>query len=367
VAALTSPLLKDRALRPGDEVLTVAAGFPTTVNPIIQAGLVPVYVDLGPGSLNADPTLLEAALTPKTRAIVLAHALGIPFDLGAVQRIAKERSLFLVEDNCDAAGSTWLGRKTGGFGDLSTFSFYPAHHMTTGEGGAVAVDDPALRKAVESLRDWGRDCWCPPGRDNTCGRRFETRSGSLPPGYDHKYVYSHVGYNLKATDFAAAIGCAQLPKLDGFIERRRQNYRRLAALLSPCQDLLRPPTCPPEADPSWFGFPLLVDESAPFARTALTKRLEAAGIGTRLLFGGNLLRGAALVVLERPGSVGNRIGPRRKVVRVCCLKLRKNFFLHERRGTLPKHEIEDEVQWEERPKEKPGRQTNAVFSKFEKT
>jgi CDP-6-deoxy-D-xylo-4-hexulose-3-dehydrase len=301
VTALTSPLLGQKALKPGDEVLTVAAGFPTTVNPIIQAGLVPVWLDLGKDSLNVDPALLEGALSEKTRAVVLAHTLGVPFDLDAVGKMADDFNLWLIEDNCDAAGSTWRGRKTGTFGHLSTFSFYPAHHMTMGEGGAVTTDDPILKKAVESFRDWGRDCWCPPGKDATCGKRFETRAGSLPEGYDHKYVYSHVGYNLKATDFAAAIGCAQLPKLDGFIARRRENFKRLASKLSPSSELLSPPNFPAEADPSWFGFPLIVSDTAAFTRTNLTRRLEAAGIGTRLLFGGNLLRQPAYE--KAPGRV----------------------------------------------------------------
>jgi CDP-6-deoxy-D-xylo-4-hexulose-3-dehydrase len=289
VTALTSPLLGKRALAPGDEVITVAAGFPTTVNPILQAGLVPVFVDVGPDLLNADPALLRAAVGPRTRAIILAHTLGAPFDIDQVLELVKERELFLIEDNCDAAGSTFRGQLTGTFGHLSTFSFYPAHHLTMGEGGAVATSDPILRKAVESLRDWGRDCWCKPGRDNTCGARFDIKAGELPPGYDHKYIYSHRGYNLKATDFAAAVGCAQLPKLEGFIARRRANFQRLLAGLAESSGRLRLPSAPNNSDPSWFGFPIAV-ETAAFSRTTLCRRLEEAGIGTRLLFGGNLLR-----------------------------------------------------------------------------
>ena len=299
VSALTSPLLGARALSPGDEVLTVAAGFPTTVNPILQAGLVPVFVDVGPDLLNVDPSRLKAACGPKTRAIVLAHALGAPFALGQVTALAEERGLFLIEDNCDAVGSTFRGRLTGTFGHLSTFSFYPAHHLTMGEGGAVATDDPTLAKAVESFRDWGRDCWCPPGRDDTCRARFETKAGTLPAGYDHKYVYSHRGYNLKATDFAAACGCAQLEKLPGFIERRKRNFQRLKDGLAPSAGLLKLPEAPPESDPSWFGFPMAVRDAARFSRTSFSRRLEAAGIGTRLLFGGNLLRQPAY--LGAPG------------------------------------------------------------------
>ena len=307
LSALTSPLLADRALKPGDEVLTVAAGFPTTVNPILQLGLTPVYVDISLDTLNIDPELVEPALGPKTRAIFLAHTLGQPFDLDRIMELVKSRGLWLLEDNCDAAGSLWRGRKTGTFGHLSTFSFYPAHHMTMGEGGAVTTDDPLLKRIVESFRDWGRDCWCPPGRDDTCGRRFDWNLGELPAGYDHKYIYRHLGYNLKATDFSAAVGCAQLPKLDGFIDRRRRSFERLLAGLEPCAGRLLLPRATPGAEPAWFGFPLLVKEEAGFTRPEILKHLEARGIGTRLLFGGNLLRQPAYVETPRrlPGLLPN--------------------------------------------------------------
>lgn len=305
LTALTSPLLKDKALKPGDEVITVAAGFPTTVNPILQNGLTPVYVDIAPNSLNVDPELLAAAIGPRTKAIMLAHTLGDPFDLDRVTALAQEHDLWLVEDNCDAAGSLWRGQKTGTFGHLATFSFYPAHHMTMGEGGAVVTDDPLLRRAVESFRDWGRDCWCPPGCDNTCGKRFDQQLGELPAGYDHKYIYRHLGYNLKATDFAAAIGCAQLPKLDGFIARRKENFTHLHAKLVPCAERLRLPQAAPDTSPSWFGFPLAVEDAAGFSRNELLTHLEDKGIGTRLLFGGNLLKQPAYAGTPRrlPGPL----------------------------------------------------------------
>jgi len=307
LAALTSPLLGERALKPGDEVLAVAAGFPTTVNPIIQLGLVPVYADISLDNLNIDPDSLKAALGPKTRAVFLAHTLGNPFDLDLAAELARSRGLWLIEDNCDAAGSLWRGRKTGTFGHISTFSFYPAHHMTTGEGGAVTTDDPLLKRIVESFRDWGRDCWCPPGCDNTCGERFGWRSGGLPDGYDHKYIYSHLGYNLKATDFAAAAGLAQLKKLDGFIERRRRNFIRLASGLEPCSGRLFWPKATPGSEPAWFGFPMLVKKEAGFDRPELLKHLEGRGIGTRLLFGGNLLRQPAYAGTPHrlPGPLAN--------------------------------------------------------------
>ena len=307
LAALTSPLLEDRALKPSDEVLTVAAGFPTTVNPILQLGLTPVYADISLDNLNIDPELIEPALGPKTRAIFLAHTLGNPFEAGRVTELARSRDLWLIEDNCDAAGSLWQGRKTGTFGHLSTFSFYPAHHMTMGEGGAVTTDDPLLKRIVESFRDWGRDCWCPPGCDDTCGRRFDWQLGELPAGYDHKYIYRHIGYNLKATDFAAALGLAQLPKLDGFLERRRCNFERLLAGLAPCAGRLRLPKATPGSEPAWFGFPLLVEEEAGFTRLEILQHLETRGIGTRLLFGGNLLRQPAYSETPRrlPGPLAN--------------------------------------------------------------
>lgn len=291
VSALTSPLLGDRRLRPGDEVLTVAAGFPTTVNPILQAGLVPVYVDVSLGAYNADPVQLIEAAGSKTRAVILAHTLGNPFDLDAVEALARNRGLWLIEDNCDALGSTWRGRKTGLFGDLATFSFYPAHHITMGEGGAVATDNPLLERIIASFRDWGRDCWCPPGCDDTCGRRFDWRLGDLPAGYDHKYIYRHIGYNLKTTDLQAAIGCAQLSRLDGFVAARKRNFARLKSKLEEsARHLLLPEVTSPCADPAWFGFPLAVRSEARFSRNDIVRHLEEKRIGTRLLFGGNLLK-----------------------------------------------------------------------------
>jgi CDP-6-deoxy-D-xylo-4-hexulose-3-dehydrase len=288
--ALTSPLLKDKALKHGDEVITVAAGFPTTVTPILQASLVPVYVDIKRDSLNVDVDILEKAIGPKTKAIMLAHTLGNPFDLDRITKLVKDNDLWLIEDNCDATGSLWHGKKTGTFGHLSTFSFYPAHHMTTGEGGAVTTDDPLLKRIVESFRDWGRDCYCPPGRDNTCGRRFDCQMGDLPYGYDHKYIYRHLGYNLKSTDFAAAIGLAQLSKLDSFIEKRRLNFDRLKNGLLSSSGRLKLPSATEGANPSWFGFPIAVEEDAGFKREELTGYLESHAVGTRLLFGGNITK-----------------------------------------------------------------------------
>jgi CDP-6-deoxy-D-xylo-4-hexulose-3-dehydrase len=293
VTCLTSPELKDRRLAPGDEVITVAAGFPTTVNPIFQNRLVPVFVDVTIPTYNVDVGRLEAALGPRTRAIFLAHMLGNPFDLSAVGGFAKEHGLWLIEDCCDALGATFGGRPVGAFGELSTFSFYPAHHITTGEGGAVATDSPELKKLVESFRDWGRDCWCAPGRDNTCGRRFDWKLGDLPHGYDHKYIYSHVGYNLKATDMQAAVGTAQLGKLPAFVEARRRNFRRLREGLRDLEDLFVLPEATAGSEPSWFGFPIGVRAEAPFSREDVLRRLETKKIGTRLLFGGNLVRQSA--------------------------------------------------------------------------
>jgi CDP-4-dehydro-6-deoxyglucose reductase, E1 len=290
VSALTSPLLGDDRLRPGDEVITVAAGFPTTVAPIVQNGLVPVFVDVTLPTYNVDVGALEAALSPRTRAIVLAHTLGNPFELGAVTGFAERHGLWLVEDCCDALGSTYRGRSVGSFGDLATLSFYPAHHVTTGEGGAVLTSRPLLRRVVESLRDWGRDCWCAPGRDGTCGKRFGWSLGGLPAGYDHKYIYSHLGYNLKATDMQAALGIAQIAKLPAFSERRRANFHRLRAAVSDLAPTLVLPEATPQSDPSWFGFPLSVREDAGFSRRDLVVALEAEGIATRQLFGGNLVR-----------------------------------------------------------------------------
>jgi len=294
VAALMSPLLGERRLRPGDEVLTVAAGFPTTVAPLLQLGLVPVFVDVALPGANADPGLLAAAAGPRTRAVVLAHTLGNPFDVRAVLELCRRRGLWLVEDNCDAAGSTWEGAKTGTFGDLATLSFYPAHHMTTGEGGAVLTNDDTLARAVESLRDWGRDCWCRPGADDTCRRRFDWRLGDLPAGYDHKYTYSHLGFNLKMTDLQAAVGVAQLARLDGFCAARRENWSFFRRALADLEDVFVLPEPAPGSDPSWFGFLLTVREGSPFSRDDVVRHLEARRIQTRMLFAGNLTRQPAL-------------------------------------------------------------------------
>jgi CDP-6-deoxy-D-xylo-4-hexulose-3-dehydrase len=290
VSALTSPKLGDRRLLPGDEVITVAAGFPTTINPIIQNGLVPVFVDVTLPTYNVDVTQLAAALSPRTRALVIAHTLGNPFDLDAVTEFARRHHLWLIEDCCDAVGSTWRGRKVGSFGDLATTSFYPAHHITMGEGGAVLTNQPLLRTLVESFRDWGRDCWCQPGCDNTCGKRFECQLGGLPCGYDHKYTYSHIGYNLKLTDMQAAVGVAQLQKLDGFIASRRHNFSRLREGLRQLEEFFILPEATEGSDPAWFGFPIAVRSGAPFTRNQVTAFLEKRKIATRLLFGGNLTR-----------------------------------------------------------------------------
>jgi CDP-4-dehydro-6-deoxyglucose reductase, E1 len=290
VAALTSPWLGDRRLVPGDEVVTVAAGFPTTVNPIVQNGLVPVFLDTEPGTYNLDARQLEAAVGPRTRAVMLAHTLGNPFDVAAVSAVVRRHGLWLIEDNCDALGSTYGGRLTGTFGDLATVSFYPAHHITMGEGGCVVTGTPLLERAVESFRDWGRDCWCAPGRANTCGKRFDWQLGTLPHGYDHKYVYSHVGYNLKLSDMQAAVGVAQLKKLPAFVAARKRNWARLRAGLASLEEFLVLPRPTEGSDPSWFGFALTVRPGGPFGRSALVRHLEDRRIATRLLFGGNLTR-----------------------------------------------------------------------------
>jgi CDP-4-dehydro-6-deoxyglucose reductase, E1 len=292
-SALTSPLLGDRAIRPGDEVIGVAAGFPTTVNPVLQCGAVPVLVDVHLPTYNIDVAALEAAITPRTRAIMLAHTLGNPFNLDAVTRLARQHGLWLVEDCCDALGSTYRGQRVGSFGDIGTLSFYPAHHITMGEGGAVFTNDDTLRRAVESLRDWGRDCWCAPGKDNTCGQRFCWKLGDLPEGYDHKYTYSHLGYNLKITDMQAACALAQLDRLDGpdgFIEVRRRNFRFLHERLAGCQEFLLLPEATAGSDPSWFGFPITLKPEAGLRRVDLLTHLDALRIGTRLIFAGNLTR-----------------------------------------------------------------------------
>ena len=290
VAALTSPKLGDRRLQPGDEVITAAAAFPTTVFPIVQHALVPVFVDADLGTYNANPDRIAEAITPRTRAIVLAHTLGNPFDLDRVLALAHQHDLWVIEDNCDALGSAWRGRMTGTFGHLATASFYPAHHITMGEGGCVLTGTPLLKTIVESFRDWGRDCWCEPGSDNTCGKRFTRQMGGLPPGYDHKYTYAHAGYNLKLTDMQAAIGVAQLRKLPGFIEARKRNWKRLRDALSGLENFLILPHASEHADPSWFGFAITLREEAPFERKDLIEFLESRRIATRLLFAGNLTR-----------------------------------------------------------------------------
>jgi CDP-6-deoxy-D-xylo-4-hexulose-3-dehydrase len=290
LSCLTSPKLGDRALRPGDEVITVAAGFPTTVNPIFQNQLVPVFVDIHIPTYNIDADQLQAALSDRTRAIMLAHTLGNPFDVQRVVDFARRHQLWLIEDCCDAVGATYHGKKVGTFGDLATVSFYPAHHITMGEGGCVLTDNSKLKTLVESFRDWGRDCWCEPGKDNTCGKRFGWQLGELPEGYDHKYTYSHIGYNLKATDMQAAIGVAQLAKLPAFIEARRRNFQVLWQGLSDLAEFFILPQATPGSDPSWFGFPITVADDAPFTRNDLVQFLEQRKIGTRLLFGGNLIR-----------------------------------------------------------------------------
>jgi CDP-6-deoxy-D-xylo-4-hexulose-3-dehydrase len=290
VSALTSERLGKRALKDGDEVITVAAGFPTTVNPILQNRLVPVFVDAQLETYDASAEKIAEAIGPKTKAIVMAHTLGNPFDLAGVMKLAEEHNLWVIEDTCDAVGATYEGKAVGSFGDISTASFYPAHHMTMGEGGCVMVKKGSMKKIVESFRDWGRDCWCPPGQDNTCNRRFDWQLGELPYGYDHKYAYSHIGYNLKMTDMQAAVGVAQFDKLEGFIESRNKNWARLKKGLKPLEEFLILPKATKNSKPSWFGFALTVREGAPFNRFELVQYLESRRIGTRQLFGGNLLK-----------------------------------------------------------------------------
>lgn len=290
VSALTSPELGEKRLQPGDEVITVAAGFPTTVNPIVHNRLVPVFVDIELGTYNVDVGSLEKAIGPRTRAIMLAHTLGNPFNVDAVSRVAKDHNLWLIEDNCDALGSRYKDQLTGSFGDLATASFYPAHHITMGEGGCVLTNQAQLAKLVRSFRDWGRDCWCKPGKENTCGKRFEWQLGELPYGYDHKYIYSHIGYNLKLTDMQAAVGVAQLKKLPQFIEVRKNNWQLLYEGLERFKEFFILPRPTPGSDPSWFGFAITVKPGAPFTRRELVQYLESQKIATRLLFGGNLSR-----------------------------------------------------------------------------
>ena len=287
-STLTSPELGDKRIKIGDEVITVAAGFPTTVNPAIQFGAVPVFIDVELGTYNIDVSKIESAITAKTKAIMLAHTLGNPFNLSAVKQLCEKYNLWLVEDCCDALGSTYEGKLVGTFGDISTLSFYPAHHITMGEGGAVFTNNRILKKIAESFRDWGRDCYCQPGMDNTCGKRFDWQLGKLPYGFDHKFTYSHAGYNLKITDSQAACGLAQLSKLDEFIKRRRSNYEYLRAKLKVCEEYLILPYPTPNSDPSWFGFPITLREKCPVNRADLLNYLDQNKIGTRMLFAGNL-------------------------------------------------------------------------------
>jgi CDP-6-deoxy-D-xylo-4-hexulose-3-dehydrase len=299
LSSLTSPAHGERALKPGDEVITVAAGFPTTVTPILQNGLMPVYVDVDPETYVAVDEQLEAAVGPKTKAIMMAHTLGNPFNLDFVQELAKKHNLWLVEDSCDALGGTYRGRNLGTFGDLSTFSFYPAHHITTGEGGAVLIQKAAHKRIVESFRDWGRDCWCAPGCDNTCLKRYEWTLGELPEGYDHKYTYSHLGYNLKSGDIQAAIGLAQLDRLETFVSLRKRNWSYLSSALKDLEEFLILPKATENSDPSWFGFALSVKPNSHKTRNQIVQVLNDKKIGTRLLFGGNLLRQPAFIGTPR--------------------------------------------------------------------
>jgi CDP-6-deoxy-D-xylo-4-hexulose-3-dehydrase len=289
LSGLTSFKLGERALKEGDEVLTVAMGFPTTVNPIIQNGLKPVVVDIDADTLDVNVDSLKEAVSPKTKAIMLAHTLGNPFNIAAIQEICEEHNLWLVEDSCDALGSTYNGQRTGSFGDTATVSFYPAHHITTGEGGAVFIKSPLVAKQVESFRDWGRDCYCETGCDNTCAKRFEWQLGDLPKGYDHKYIYSHIGYNLKATDMQAALGISQLSKIDSFVAKRKENFNYLKDELSKVEGILMA-TATPNSDPSWFGCPITLDPAHPVDREELLQFLDSRKIGTRLLFAGNILK-----------------------------------------------------------------------------
>ena len=304
-SALTSHKLGERRLKKGDEVISVAAGFPTTINPIIQHGMIPVFVDCEIGTYNINADLIEEAVTPKTKAIFIAHTLGNSYDLDKIVQIAEKYNLWLIEDSCDALGGEYKGQKIGTIGHIGTFSFYPAHHLTMGEGGAVVTNDPQLYKIIMSFRDWGRDCCCPPGKDGVCNKRFSQQLGNLPFGYDHKYTYSHIGFNLKITDWQAALGCSQIDKLDGFLEQRRKNAQMLTEQLKDLQDYLILPKVNEGVKPSWFGYLISVKEDAPFTKQKLVEYLESHKIGTRQLFAGNILRQPMIVDNDVDFRIGN--------------------------------------------------------------